>query len=418
MYLTQTNRIRGLTKEQRHMLRDMCQASNGLYNAALYYLRKTFFTDKRLLTYEELYHVCKETQDYALLQASLAKQILKVSCREFRQFFNLTKKYPAGDYRYQYIRIPEYRSKGGYFNLIIPPYATIIRRNVLTVPAGRALRALYPGVSIQFRYPDRLKDKKIREIRILPDKDASDFRIQYCYDYTEKTEKTNEKKQGVMAIDLGVDVLAACLSDNGTSFLIDGRRIKSINHYWNQQRDYYGQIAASQGLQRTARIERMWQKRNRQIRDIMMKSAHYIIQRCLDGGIGTIVVGCPPDENDHAFGNGADSFVPVPFGEFRQILRGLCERNGILCIEQEEAYTSKASFMDGDIIPDYLPEQPYQGSFSGERIERGLYRTKEGKLIQADLNGAANILRKSKQNFREEGLRDGLLAGPQRIRVC
>ena len=85
--------------------------------------------------------------------------------------------------------------------------------------------------------------------------------------------------------------------------------------------------------------------------------------------------------------------------------------------EQEESYTSKASFLDLDEIPIYNADNPYTGTFSGRRIKRGLYRSANGTLINADVNGAANILRKSKQNFSLEELCKGVLATPTRIRI-
>ena len=101
----------------------------------------------------------------------------------------------------------------------------------------------------------------------------------------------------------------------------------------------------------------------------------------------------------------------------REALFGLCERYGIRYMEQEESYTSKASCLDLDEIPVYNPEQPYTGTFSGERIQRGLYRFSDGRIANADVNGAANILRKSKQNLNFEELCRGLLDSPLRIRV-
>ena len=87
-------------------------------------------------------------------------------------------------------------------------------------------------------------------------------------------------------------------------------------------------------------------------------------------------------------------------------------------IEQEESYTSKASFLDLDELPIYDAETPYTGTFSGKRIKRGLYRALSGRLINADVNGAANILRKSKQKVNFEQLCTGLLDSPLRIRVA
>ena len=111
-------------------------------------------------------------------------------------------------------------------------------------------------------------------------------------------------------------------------------------------------------------------------------------------------------------------FTQISFGSLREQLANLCEQYGMRYIEQEESYTSKSSFLDMDKLPVYNPEQPYTGSFSGKRIRRGLYRFADGRTANADLNGAANILRKSKQNFDFEELCKGLLASPLRIRVA
>ncbi|MBR1420855.1 MAG: IS200/IS605 family accessory protein TnpB-related protein [Selenomonadaceae bacterium] len=109
------------------------------------------------------------------------------------------------------------------------------------------------------------------------------------------------------------------------------------------------------------------------------------------------------------------NFTQISFGKFRSQLKTLCKRYGMQYIEQEESYTSKASFLDLDEIPIFDSEK--HGKFSGRRISRGLYRSKNGRLINADINGAANILRKSKQNFDFEELCSGLLASPLRIRL-
>lgn len=112
------------------------------------------------------------------------------------------------------------------------------------------------------------------------------------------------------------------------------------------------------------------------------------------------------------------NFVQIPLDDLRQQLEFLCWTYGITYIEQEESYTSKSSFIDDDILPKYKPEQHYFGQFSGKRICRGLYKSKDGIIINADVNGAANIGRKCKQNFTFEELSSGFLVSPKRIQVA
>ena len=87
MYLTQSNVIRGLSKDEYEMLREMCRYSSNLYNVALYNIRQYYFKEKKFLRYEENYHVCKYNENYKLLQAGVSQQTLKVVDRSFKSFF-------------------------------------------------------------------------------------------------------------------------------------------------------------------------------------------------------------------------------------------------------------------------------------------------------------------------------------------
>ena len=223
-----------------------------------------------------------------------------------------------------------------------------------------------------------------------------------------------------MGIDIGLDNLATCVTNFGTSFILDGRRIKQINQNWNKRRAYLQSILMKQGRYSSRLLERITLKRNNRVNDILKKIARYIVNFCIANDIGTAVCGYNPDFKRRVnLGKKINQqFVQIPFGALRQQLENLCARYGMEYIEQEESYTSKASFLDLDEIPIFDAEKPYTGSFSGKRIKRGLYRSKSGKLINADVNGAANILRKSKQKVNFEQLCTGLLDSPLRIRVA
>ena len=200
---------------------------------------------------------------------------------------------------------------------------------------------------------------------------------------------------------------------------MDGRKLKSINQYWNKQKAYYQGIADKQGQKKTHRLYALARKRNARIQDYIRKIARYIINYCIEHRIGTIVCGYNGDfkRSINIGGITNQQFTQISFGNLRESLNGLCERYGMRYIEQEESYTSQASCLDLDDIPVYNPEQPYTGTFSGKRIHRGLYQFADGRIANADVNGAYNILRKSKQNFDFEGLCKGLLDSPLRIRI-
>lgn len=417
-YCVQSNVIRGLSKEQYDLLREMCRYSNNLYNVALYNIRHHYFNTKQFLTYESNYHECKNNENYALLQAGISQQIMKVVDRSFKSFFNLIKKCKTGDYRYHDVNIPHYRSKGGMFNLIMSTNAFAIKNGYLYLGMSRTFRALHENVKeIAIPFPARLSDKVIKEVRILPCNNGRYFKIQYVYEVEQ--ESTNLDRNNMLSIDLGIDNLATCVSTVGTPFIIDGRKLKSINHRWNKEIARLRSISMKQGLKTTACIQRITTRRNNQVNDAIKKSARYIVNYCINNNIGTLIVGYNADfkRNSNLGRTNNQNFVQIPLGDLRQQLEFLCWKYSVEYIEQEEAYTSKSSFLDNDELPEYKAEQPYQGTFSGKRIKRGLYQSKNGTILNADVNGAANIMRKCKQNVDFDKLCKGLLASPVRIRI-
>ena len=402
--------LKGCTGGTKHRI-------NGT-QAVKYSIRQYYFSSKRFLTYESNCSICNSNENYSLLQAGISQQILKVADRNFKSFFNLSNKCKTSDYRYYDVKMPTYRKKGSLYNLILSTNAITIKDGYLKLPLSFEFRKRHPGIKkILIPFPERLEGKDIKEVRIIPVHNGKYFNVQYVY--KEEIENKNLNPNNMLSIDIGVDNLATCVSNVGTPFIIDGRRIKSINQYWNKRKAYLQTIATKQGLHSTELIERITDKRNNQVRDILKKSARYIVDYCCNNNIGTIVVGYNLDFKRYVnLGkNNNQTFTQIPFGDLRNNIAYLCERYGIEYIEQEESYTSKASALDEDDIPVYNPTNNFDGNFSGKRIYRGLYKSKNGTLINADVNGSANILRKCKQNLSIKELCPGLLVSPLRIRL-
>ena len=416
MLLTQSNLIRGLSKKEYLLLRLMCFFSKNLYNVALYNIRQHYFTEKKHLTYESNYHECKENENYKLLQAGVSQQTMKIVDRAFKTFFALIEKAKKGEYRFCNIKLPHYRPKDSLFNLVLSTNAISIKDGYLTVPMSMTFMQLYGREKIKIRVPDRVLEHKIKEIRIIPIYKGSKFKIQYVYEVEAKNLNLNQDEK--LAIDLGLENLATCISTVGTSFIMDGRRIKSINRLWNKRRAEL-QNRLPQGQYTSRLIQRLTLKRNNRTNDCVKKTARYIVNHCIEHNIGTIVCGYNLDfKRGINFGKrNNQNFTQISFGSLREQLANLCERYGMKYIEQEEAYTSKASFLDLDELPVFNADNPKKYEFSGKRITRGLYQSADGRIVNADLNGAANILRKSSQNFDFEELGRGLLASPLRIKL-
>ena len=415
MYATQSNIIHGLTKHEYNMLRELCRYANKIYNLALYNTRQRYFAKMPFLRYQENYHLCKGHKDYKQLAASTAIQIVRGVDFVFRSFFNLERAAARGDYSGR-VSLPGYRDKRGLYNLIIPGGAFHVRGGYVVLPMSRGYAKQHHGHKIKIPFPDRLRGKDIKEARICPMYGGRYFKIQYCYLQDPEPVKTLPNR--VMAIDLGVDNLAACVTNTGTSFILDGRKLKSINQYWNKRSAELQSIAAKQGQKTTNQLCQITKKRNFRMQDTLRKAARYIVDFCVERQIGTIVCGYSYGFKQAHLGRVTNqTFGQIRYSRLRSALKHLCERYGITYLEQEESYTSQASCLDLDDIPVYQPDTPYTGTFSGKRVKRGLYRFADGRTANADINGAANILRKSKQNFNFEGLCRGLLGSPVRIRL-
>ncbi len=338
---------------------------------------------------------------------------MKVVDRSMRSFLGLLKAISIGKCD-QKPQLPRYLPKEGFFPLIIPRIR--LKDGYFDVPMSREFKKEYCEVKI--RLPERLQDKNIKEVRIHPKYQARWFEIEYIYE-DEKIETSVDSDKAI-AIDLGVDNLAACIDTEGHQFLIDGKRLKSINQWYNKRNAQLQSLKDKQGIKSfTHRQARLYQWRNNCVRDYLNKSARLIINHCLKHEIGKLIVGYNPGiKQKISIGRSNNqNFVQIPFWQLRRKLEALCSRYGIEYLEQEESYSSKASFYDQDEIPVYNADNPSKHKFSGRRVKRGLYRTKDKHLVSADINGSANILVKSKHRLDFQRVHSGFLANPLRISV-
>ena len=223
----------------------------------------------------------------------------------------------------------------------------------------------------------------------------------------------------VAAVDLGVDVLAA-LTSNKAGFaprLVNGRVLKSYNQFYNKRRAELQGALGHDGT--TARLERLSAKRTRRITHYLHAASKTIIALVVAEGIGTLVIG-----KNRLWKQGVElgrvnnqHFVQVPHARFIDMLSYKAKLAGIRVVVQEESYTSKASFLDSDPLPVYDPTREDQPAFSGKREQRGLYRAKNGRRIQADVNGSYNILRKALPDSFGQGIEAAIAVRPVRLPI-
>lgn len=413
MYLMIKQQVKDLTKEEYKTLRAMCHTAKSLTNQAIYEVRKGYEEEGKYLNYYDVYAKLSKCNNYKLLQAQTSQQCFKQVDRSFKSFFALLKMKTAGTY-HEKVKTPKFLPKDGYTKLTIP--TVNIKDDKFVVPFSRQFAKTHKRITI--KVPSILKDKTVKQILIIPKSNARFFEIQYIYKVDEIQRELN--KETALAIDLGINNLCTCVTSNGNSFIMDGKRLKSMNQWYNKRNSKLQSIKDKQGFGKklTNQQTKLLRKRNNRITDYIHKTSKYIINYCIDNNIGNLVCGMNKDfqRNSNLGKKNNQTFVSIPFGKVQHNLEYLSKLNGINFVTQEESYTSKSSFWDKDKIPIFGKEET-QVKFSGRRIKRGLYKTKEGKILNADVNGALNILRKSNVVSLTTLYSRGELGTPIRIRI-
>jgi len=416
MYLTVKQQVKHLSKEDYITIRELCHTAKNLANEAIYNVRQYYFTEGEFLKYEKNYTLLKNSPNYKALNSNMAQQILKEVDGSFKSFFGLLKLVKQGKYAFTDCKLPYYLPKDGYTTLIIG--FVRLNGNKLILPFSNSFKKTHKSVEITI--PPILLDKTIKEIRIIPKANARFFEIQYIYEA--ECIQRNLNTNNALALDLGINNLVTAVSNIGKSFIIDGKRLKSINQWFNKENTRLQSIKDKQhfGRKPTNRQKAAARNRNNKVNDYMNKTARKVIDYCIHNDIGTLVVGYNEtfQRNSHMGKQNNQNFVNIPYGQLRNKLEYLCKLNEIVFVKQEESYTSKSSFWDRDNIPVYNADNPKEYPFSGRRLQRGLYKTASGKTINADVNGALNIMRKSRVVDMNILYSRGEVDTPIRIRIA
>lgn len=373
MYLTERHIIKPnnpLYKE----LDNVCFLSKNLYNKALYIVRQHYFSTKEYLGF---YKMCKyltdsKDVDYYALNTKVSKGTLLLLDRNFKSFFSLVKKKKNKDYN-KSIRIPRYLDKQGRY------VAAFEKRAVSKKFLKKGLIKL---ANISTTLVTKVTIDNIVEVRVVPRTNHCIIEVVY-----KKEEKPLLENNGrYAAIDLGLNNLATVSSNVEKPFIINGRPLKSINQRWNKHKANLQSHLADKSSKQLALIT---EKRNNRVKDYLHKSSRKIVNFLVSKNISTLVIGYNEEwkQNINIGSVNNQSFVTMPFLTLVHQLEYKCKLEGINVILTEESYTSKCSFLDNEPLEK-------KDNYKGKRISRGLFKTSTNRLINADLNGALNILRK------------------------
>ena len=397
---------------------DLCVKSTNLYNYATFCQRQHYFrlnnqnytkdifleSESNYLSYYEINRKFKtENQfDYRELPANIAQEVLKNMDQNWKSFFKLFRLKSEGKYKEQ-VNIPGYKKKQSRSLVIL---------NVSTLSKTKSSFKL-PKTDVTIngiRHLDRAT-----QIRIVPKNGYIVLEVIYNKDENEM----KEDNKRYLSIDLGQNNLCACSSNVMKSFLINGRPVKSINQYYNKILSLEkSRIKKENNVDYSNELRRFTMKRNNKIDWYFHNISKYIVDICKENDINVIVIGHNKQWKDEInLGKKTNqNFVFIPFSRLVNMIQYKAKLEGINVVLQEESYTSKASFIDNDFIPTYNKENDIDYKFSGKRKKRGLYVSKNGFKINADINGSLNILRKylnvATKNILDVQSNSGLVVSP------
>ena len=380
-------------------------ASKNLYNAALYLTRQEFIHHHQVIAYEHLARELKITEAYCALPVKVAQWVLRQVALAWKSYFAACAAWEANPSRFLgHPKLPKYQPKQGR-NLLTYTEQAISRspkNRGYVVPSGLDIRV-------------ETRQTAIDQVRIVPH--ASHYTIEVIYERPVTPADLDATR--IAAIDFGLYNLAA-VTANQTGImplLVNGRPVKAINQWYNKRRAQL-QAKLPEGVFVSRQLDTLADKRARQITAYLHVASRRLVDWLIAQRIGAMVIG----KNDgwkQAIGLGKrtnQNFVFVPHARFIEMLRYKAELVGIKVQITEESYTSQASFLDGDPLPVYDPANPTP-IFSGRRVKRGLYRASDGRRLNADVNGAYNIMRKVVPDAFGNGI-GGVVVHPVRIALA
>lgn len=368
------------------MLMGFCSKSKLLYNHANYIVRQEFIKNGKWIRYAALDTILKNDEEYPdyrnMPTAQSAQQILRLLDKNWKSFFASIKDWTK--HKDKYLgrpKLPKYLKPSGKYILILTNQNCKLQNGTIHFPKS------FNGFEIIPKFLERTNYKSFQQVRFLPHKDYILAELVYNIEIPDQKVQSDR----CIGIDIGINNLATvCNNFGGFAFIINGKPLKSINQYYNKWVSHFRSVTKCiNHRDYSNRMQCMTSKRNAIIDDYMHKASRRIIDFCIDNQVSTIVIGQNKEwkQNANIGKRNNQNFVQIPFSKFISMIQYKAEEVGIAVITTEESYTSGTSFIDNE-----LPEKSNYNK--SRRRARGMFVSNSGIKINADLNGAYQILKK------------------------
>ena len=360
-------------------LSNLCHISKNLYNETNYIIRQKFMNGREYINYNKIDPLMRKSENAILLPGTTRQQILRNLDGNWRGFFRTIKDWKKHPEKYSTMpRVPGYKSKDGEHILIFTSYQCKMKDGVVTFPKK---------CNLNIEVKTRIEKKDMQQVRIIPKGYGYVCEIIYWKNVT--PEELSNKC--ILGIDPGLKNIATLVNNIGkTPIVVKGNIPKSINQYYNKK---YAKILRQfdlQGIKDSKAFYKLLNKRNRKIKDFFHKLSKFVINYCIENNIGVIVIGHNDNwkQKVNIGKRNNQNFVQLPFNLLIQMLQYKGEETGIDVVLQDESHTSKCSFLDYETVE-------HHAHYVGKRTSRGLFKSAKGIIINADVNGGYNIVKKA-----------------------
>ena len=379
MQLVEKQIIKRTDRRYKELL-ELCHLSKNLYNVVLYTIRQYWFetvnddtVKHKFLNYYDVWNILKkDNPDYKAIDSHAAQLVIKQVEANFSSFFSLLNLKKQGKYDKK-VHLPTYLDKDGYNVISFNQFKRReLKNGYVSLPKSKTLKFKVKNTCLHF-------------INIVPKNDY--IQVNFIYKKQEKELKKDNGKY--MSIDIGVDNLATCFSNVGKTFIVDGKKVKHINQFYNKKiGEVKSELKKKNDKEKSHKTRQLTLKRNNKIDDYLHKASRYIISQAASNDVRTIIVGHNKNwKQEVSIGKAnTQNFVSIPFDKLIHELKYKGMLEGINVIEIEENYTSKCSALDNETVEKH-------DKYIGKRVHRGLFQSKD-HLLNADVNGAINIMRK------------------------
>lgn len=357
-----------------------CFYSKNLYNEANYVIRQEFIENGNYISYYDINKEFKTHENYKLTFSQPANCTLRLLDKNWKSYFKAIKDWKEHPNKYLGMpKLPKYLPKDGRFPWMIP-------NNQLVYDYEKGTIYIRNRLLNDYEWKCRCLGRII-QVRFIPR--GSCYVMEIVYETEILDTKTESNR--IVSIDLGVDNLVTMTNNIGLNpIIINGKGIKSINQHYNKRlaKEKF-LLKRRHGKDWSKKLDAITFKRYQRIKNYMHNTSSYIMKWCVENDIDTLVIGKNKKwkQNTSMSKGSNQKFVDIPYQMLLQQLKYKCENVGIKYIETEESYSSGTSFLDG--------EEPIKQNYDkSRRVERGLFRTNKGLLINSDVNGSLQIMMK------------------------